>query len=93
MSGVRLTGSVDGADRIRPRVLEDQQMYPTEHPTTAMVLAHYRIQEDIARAEAYRAARNARAYRAVQSGARKSRRVGHSRGVRPFAALRAALRT
>lgn len=66
-------------------------MYPSEHPTTAMVLARYRMQEDIARAEAYRAARNARAAHPVRRGARKHRPV--TRRVWPFGALRASLRT
>ncbi|HET7355872.1 MAG TPA: hypothetical protein VFJ09_04265 [Nocardioidaceae bacterium] len=66
-------------------------MYPSEHPTTAMVLARYRMQEDIARAEAYRAARNARASRVTPGRPRKSRPLAQSRAL--VGALRAALRT
>ena len=68
-------------------------MYPSEHPTTAMVLARYRMQEDIARAEAYRAARRARAAHPVRRGVRKDRPVAQSRRVWLFGALRSALRT
>lgn len=62
-------------------------MYTTEHPTTALVLAHYRMQEDIARAEAYRAAKAARAAR---RGNRKPGPAGRSgRGL--VATLRSAV--
>ena len=66
-------------------------MYPNEHPTTWMVLAHYRMQEDIARAEAYRAARAARAARPARRRGRNSPTAGRPRGVSLFATLRAAL--
>ena len=66
-------------------------MYPSEHPTAAMVLARYRMQEDIARAEAARAARAMRTIRFTRSRARSPRTGSRAGGPRPFAALRAAL--
>jgi hypothetical protein len=57
-------------------------MYPSDHPTTAMVLARYRMQEDVARAEAYRAARKAgAAQRAARRAAREARAGARRRGV------------
>jgi len=63
-------------------------MYPTEHPTAEMVLAYYRIQDDIARAEAYRAARQARTTRRGRGRGWATRPAGRPR-VRLFGALRA----
>lgn len=62
-------------------------MYTSENPTTALVLARYRLQEDIARAEAYRAAKAARAAR---RGSRHTGPTGRSgRGL--VAALRSVV--
>lgn len=66
-------------------------MHPSDHPTTAMVLARYRMQEDIARAEAYRAERAARAARSARAAARDARAIGQTRGVWLFAVLRGAV--
>lgn len=77
--------------RGQPRVLEDETMYPSEHPTAAMVLARHRMQEDIARAEAARAARTTRAIRVTRSRAWSPRTGSRAGWTWPFAALRAAL--
>jgi hypothetical protein len=66
-------------------------MYPSEHPTTALVLARYRMEEDIARAEAYRAAKAARRVRNGRRPAQSNRGVGRSPRVRLYAAVRGAL--
>jgi hypothetical protein len=66
-------------------------MHPSEHPTTAMVLARYRMQEEIARAEAYRTAKQARAaQREAAKAAREARSGAHSRGVSLLTFLRGA---
>lgn len=65
----------------------------SNHPTVAMELARYRMQEEIARADAYRTAREVRAAeRAAQREARKvardTRAVAQSRGISLLTVLR-----
>jgi len=64
--------------------------YVSEHPTASMVLARSRMQDDLARAEARRAARKRLDVRA-RRGTRNSSSTGRNRGVWLLTALRAAV--
>lgn len=68
-------------------------MDPNGHPTVAIELARYRIEEEVARAEQHRAAQEARAARkaarrAAQEAVRDTRAVAHSRGISILTVLR-----
>ncbi|HEX6875489.1 MAG TPA: hypothetical protein VF165_07510 [Nocardioidaceae bacterium] len=64
----------------------------SNHPIVAMELARYRMEEEIAQAEAYRAAHQASlARKAEQRAARDSRAVAHSRGVSLLTVLRGSV--
>jgi hypothetical protein len=68
---------------------QENDMNLSNHPIVAMELARYRMQEEIAQAEAYRTARQASlARRAERQAARDSRAVAHSRGVSLLTVLR-----
>jgi len=64
--------------------------YVSEHPTASMVLARSRMQDDLARAEARRAARKRLDVRA-RRGTRSPSSTGRNRGVWLLTALRAAV--
>jgi len=64
---------------------QEDEMDLRQHPSIAMDLARYRMQEEIARAEAYRAARAARQER---KAARDSRTIAQTRGLWLFTTLR-----
>lgn len=64
----------------------------SNHPLVAMELARYRMEEEIAKAEAYQAARAATlARKAEREAARETRAVAHSRGVSLLAGLRGSV--
>lgn len=66
-------------------------MYLGDHPTVAMELARIRMEEEIARADAYRSAKQARAaQRAAARAAREARAGAQSRGVSLLTFLRGA---
>ena len=65
--------------------------YVSEHPTASMVLARSRMQDDLARAEARRAARKGLAVRTSRLGPRRSSSTGERRGVWLLTVLRAAV--
>lgn len=65
--------------------------YVSEHPTASMVLARSRMQDDLARAEARRAARKGLAVRTGRRGPRRSSSTGERRGVWLLTVLRAAV--
>ena len=90
MLGLRLTGSLDGAGTRQP-LPEAQMWYVSEHPTASMVLARSRMQEDLARAEARRAARKGLDVRAARRGLRSPSSTGGRRGAWLLTALRAAV--